>query len=142
MEKRTIADCVAGIDELLCALDPQPQNLDLVRIALADCLHRHRVISDHLEAGCDPLWLITDGVIPFWPQDAQLNDLGIPRHGVELYPIAAAVLAVAEQPQDLLSTSVTILAALAPLRAADDLAALVAAEFLEVLLFADLATRP
>jgi hypothetical protein len=58
--------------------------------AMVAFMIRHVELLEHLADGLDPLELVGD-VIGHWPEDALVSD-NLPRHGVELLPVAHAVL--------------------------------------------------
>jgi hypothetical protein len=95
---RPLADRVAGIDDaLLAAAAAAPTTLDdtalgVARVCAAVFVRRHGDLLDFLADGGQPVLAVADGLVPWWPEHAEL-DSGWVRHGAELLPVADAVLA-------------------------------------------------
>lgn len=94
MERRTVADQIAGLDEVLVAAagtSAMAAPWQMVRVAVAEAVRRHNELFARLERGEDPCWLVADGVVAWWGDSIEL-DGGWPLRGAEIEPVAAAVL--------------------------------------------------
>jgi hypothetical protein len=134
---RPIADCVAGVDAALIASSAN-EDLTELRFALARCMHIHRAAVDQIDEGTDPSWLVASGLLLSWPHDAETGFDGLPRHGEDVYAVAWTVLDQSGPSRTaLLAQALTVHTDLATLARQDDLAAMVALDFVEALLCAD-----
>jgi hypothetical protein len=134
-ELRPLADCIAGIDEVLQTAS-YPQTHPSLRFAVSRCMHIHRGIMDMLDDGVDPSWFVTSGMVDSWPTEAEVGNDGLPRRGEDLYSIASTVIGKSDTDrQDILNSAQAIRPTLAEHAAQDDLAAIVALGFVEALIF-------
>ena len=104
---RPLADRVVGIDNVLIGLPPgsmSAHEVVSVRFAAADYVRRHGEVLDRIEAGEEPIWLVTDQLLLEWPDDAVIEG-GMVLYGAELLPVAAAVLHNAPDPAAVASGS-------------------------------------
>lgn len=137
-DPRPLSDRVSGLDDALLRVgrNLEARSLVAARFVVADCVRRHGEVLERLADGCGGGDLVCDGLVPYWPELAEVVD-GLPRGGCELLPVAAGSLSQVPPAEARQATSAA--AVLCPLvRAAleddpDDLALLVLEELLETL---------